>query len=50
MNTHKKILALCGGVGGVKLAYGLTQILVYGKLFNKIRPTKGNQSTNESSY
>ena len=27
MSTHKKILALCGGVGGVKLAYGLTQIL-----------------------
>ena len=23
-------------------AYGLTQILVYGKIFNKIRPTKGN--------
>jgi hypothetical protein len=23
-------------------AYGLTQILVYGKIFNRIRPTKGN--------
>ena len=23
-------------------AYGLTQILVYGKIFNKIRPTKGS--------
>ena len=22
-------------------AYGLTQIIVYGKLFNKIRPSKG---------
>ena len=22
-------------------AYGLTQIVVYGKIFNKIRPTKG---------
>ena len=27
MRSRRKILALCGGVGGVKLVYGLTQIL-----------------------